>query len=1114
MLQIITGLAGPLWDQAARTLKASYDQGQQSLLLVPDQMTLQAERDMLGALESKGFFRLQVLSPSRLATRVFDRLGRGERVMIDERGQAMTLARTIWSLRDELRYYGSSRGRPGFVRKLAEAISEFKAAGLSARDLVQWLDAQQDEHSKLRDLAALYEAYEQSMAGQLADREDRDFEMLRRLEAGRLFAGHDVVVHGFDLLTPPLIRLICVLAGQADSLMVTLVTDREADPDGSAFGPVYRSVSHLQEDLDALGLPWSQRSLPARPQPRPAALEHLRRQLLRLRPMPFEGFPEGLRLYAGKTPHEEVRRVAQLIHDQLSRGDDPRGIAVYYARDSYAALLPGVLRDYGIPHFVADKQPVLAQALVRCLLDALRCIQNAAWRPADVYSYLKSPYSPLTGPEAWQLENYGRAYGIRGRMWTRAFTRGREEERQAAEELRRHAITPVDRMREGLFKARSAAASIQAVLQFLEDIQAEQTVLALDAQLQAQGLLEEAQRERQVWEQLMGLFEQMDQLLGAQRIPLGRFAEWLEAGLSMTTLSAVPPLQHSVQAGALGQLMAREPHSVYILGLNNGVLSVSEDSLLANGERERVAGGLNTRLNLPLPEREAIRQLDWWKAASAASSRLHLSYALSDDQGTALAPLIELIRVKRMFPQLVEEGGVLSALREPLPATPEVALDELAVRLAAGDLDLPWRQAWAWLLSSPDWQAQARAVLAAALGDGLPQPELSLRAARVFRRDDVVSVSRLESYAGCPFRHFVAYGLSPVEREEWALEARDLGTFYHAAMDGFVRLVKDDPSWRGMDREQAQQTMDSVLEDLTRGWEDAPWADTARARHAARSATNICRRMAWALTEGRAVSGFAPWGSEVRFGPGEDLPALEIHLEDGGILRLRGTIDRVDTAVLDDKLTLVRVIDYKSGWNAPSGGDLEAGVQLQLMLYLRTALDLLSGSLPAGAFYQRLADPLVTASEEEQAIRKGQEALRLEGVLLEEPRVIRLMDGAEPPVTLTRLLKNDGQPVEKQRQRLLSAGQLRELMDLAQERTAQLAQEIFKGRIIRSPLVRADGRAECVFCVYQGICRTEKITREPLRRHSRKISMKALAQERLGELEDSAAPADQALQAD
>ncbi len=117
-------------------------------------------------------------------------------------------------------------------------------------------------------------------------------------------------------------------------------------------------------------------------------------------------------------------------------------------------------------------------------------------------------------------------------------------------------------------------------------------------------------------------------------------------------------------------------------------------------------------------------------------------------------------------------------------------------------------------------------------------------------------------------------------------------------------------------------------------------------------------------------------------------------------------------------------------------------------------------------------------------------------------------------MTLTRLLKKDGQPVEKQRQRLLSAGQLRELMDLAQERTAQLAREIFRGRIIRSPLVRANGRAECVFCVYQGICRTEKITREPLRRHSRKISMKALAQERLGELEDSAASADQALQAD
>jgi len=1096
MVHILTGQADSLHQAAMARLKASYEAGNSVMLLVPEQITLQTERDALNTLQVKGFFRVQVLSPTRLATFVFDRAGQDPRVMIDERGQTMTLSRALWDLKDELHYYARARTRPGFAQKLAEAISEIKSTGISPEDFGAWLDAQEAPHPKFKDLAALYAAYETAMEGQLADSQDKEREMLSRLMDSDLFRGHDIIVHGFDLLTQPIIRLLSALSLRARGLLVTLLMDRAGGAGSDAFAPVQASGALLTKELQKLGVPCQWDTATGGERTRKPDLAHLKEQLLRIRQEPYPGPAEGLRIFAGKTPHEEMRRAAQMIHTQLTQGTDPRDIAVFMAQEAYAPLLRSVLTDYDIPHFVAVKEPILAQPLVRCLLDALTCIQAAAWRPPDVFSYLKSPYAPLGPSEAFQLENYARAYGIRGKRWTEPFTRGEEAERSAMEALRLIAITPVLTLRQGLHRARSAAQSIDAVLAFLRDIKAQERVSQLDGQLTDRGMLEEAQRARQVWEQLMGLLAQMNQLLGDTRIPLGRFAEWLRAGLSQTGLSALPPMQHCVQAGMLGQLMTSAPKAVYILGLNQGALNLSMETLIKDREREQLESALDIRLNLKRQDRESIRLVDLWKAMGAPSEALHLSYALSDDQGRALSPLIELGRIQRMFPLLVAEGGALYNFREHHPYTPAVALDEIAVLMRKGEMTEGWWQAWAWLLTSEAWQQTARGILPALAGDD-PDKALGPQAARVLHQAGVTSVSRLESYAACPFRHFVDYGLRPRERREWALQSQDLGSFYHDAMDAFVRRVKDRPDWQHMTREESRQEMDQVLAELTQGWEEAPWADTKRARSNARRAMDICRRMAWALTEGRARSAFRPQESEMVFGPGAGHPPIGITLKDGSLLTLRGVIDRLDIALTQEEELLLRIIDYKSGINDLRGGDLEAGAQLQLMLYLRAALDLMPEAVPAGAFYQRLTDPMVRAEDENRAAVLGNRALQLVGVALAEPGVLRLMDDGTPPLTLPRHLKVDGSL--KDSPRLLTRAELDTLMDLARDRARELAENIFRGIIRRSPLITGDGRAACQFCQYQGICRTEKIQAEPLKRRSRKINLKDLAREKQGQ---------------
>lgn len=1079
MLHIITSRHNNLWNLAAEKLRESYQQGRQVLLLVPEQYTLQAERDSMTALGTKGFFRLQVLSPSRLQKRVFDQLGKDRRIPIDDRGKMMTMARVLWQNKDLFVYYGSAGEQIGFTHKLVQAVSELKGAGVHPQALLDYAGQEEGIPPRISDLARIYQEYEVLLTGQLADQEDEARDMLHRLAESSLFFDFQVVVYGFDLITEPLIRLLGVLGKQAHDVMVLTVSDGKDAPDADAFTSVHNSIQRLKEACQHLGISQTWQFYRQPISIKPPALQHLSSHLLRLKPDVYPLPCDGLRLYAGRTAHEEIRQAAQLIHQNLLSGVQPRDIAVILAQDSYALHIPGVFSDYQIPYYLAAKEPLLSQPLIRCVLDALRIIQAAVWRTEDVLRFARNPFSPLSREEVWDLHNYALAKGIGGSKWTKPFTKGEEAVVRQIETLRKKLTAPVVRLRDGLVQARNAHQSIAAVLGFLDDLQAQDAAQQRQTWLYQQGMQEEAIREGQVWEKLMQLLSQMLALWGEDRIPLGRFPAWMEQGISMTELSALPPQENCVQIGIMGQLMPKSPSHVYLLGLNNGVLSLSSDALIADEDRIRLEQGMGLKLNLKLPDRESVKQLDLWKALTAAHNFLWISYALGGDDGSSLAPLSHIGRIQRMFPQLVEEGGAVSSLREPWPFSPAVALDELATLLYQGTLEKTWSTAFAWLRQHPNWQHQAQAVYHQARGDN-PYMQLRPQQAQALFPPKTSSVSRLETFAGCPFRHFVSYGLRPLERAEWKLEANDLGTAAHNAMEHFTRAARQDPAWPNIPKEASDQMMNYVLSSLTQDWENAPWADTHRAKAHTRRFLDLCRNMAWALTQAGQVSGFQPVYSELSFGMGGDIPALVIPLESGDTLFLRGTIDRLDVGSIEG-ISLVRVIDYKTGNQDLQAGDVQAGVQLQLLLYLQAARSMFKHLKPAGAFYQRLENPIVRADSEEKAVKEQRRRLRLNGVVLADADVLSIMDQGKPPLTLPKYIKNDGSL--PQNNRLLSQTQLTDLLDFTQQKAADIAHQIVSGTISRSPLVKTSGRTECGFCPFEGVCRRGKINQEQLLRH-------------------------------
>ena len=87
---------------------------------------------------------------------------------------------------------------------------------------------------------------------------------------------------------------------------------------------------------------------------------------------------------------------------------------------------------------------------------------------------------------------------------------------------------------------------------------------------------------------------------------------------------------------------------------------------------------------------------------------------------------------------------------------------------------------------------------------------------------------------------------------------------------------------------------------------------------------------------------------------------------------LRGRIDRIDTYQNEDKV-YVKIIDYKSGNTSFQFLNIYHGLQLQLVVYMNAAVELMEKRypkkevVPAGIFYYHVNDPMV---ETDQALSR------------------------------------------------------------------------------------------------------------------------------------------------
>lgn len=1078
----------------ARSLK---NPRQNYLVIVPDQFTMQTQKELVTMHERGGIMNIDVLSFGRLSHRILEEVGHKEIPVLDDTGKSLVLQKVAAGLKDSLPTLGGHLHKQGYIHEVKSAISEFMQYGISTEDvskLIAFAEKRGALVHKLKDLQTLYKGFMEYIQGHFVTTEETLDVLRRSLAKSKLIKDSVIVLEGFTGFTPIQNRLIQELMLLSAETVVSLTLGEEEDPyklDGEQklFYLTKKTVADLEKLAAEAGVSRGQDVFVAPGEAsNPSALTHLQQNLFRYVYKPYEGVQEQIRMFETTTPKEEVHQTGLMIRRLMrEEGLAYRDIAVIMGNlEGYAPYVETEFTRLQIPCFIDRTRGIVLNPMIEYIKSALALfIKDFSYE--SVFHYLRSGMVDMERDDIDELENYVIQTGLRGyRSYSRLFTHKTaqmkdEEPLQKLNNLREQMMGQVEMLRPG--KKECAKDYVNQLYDFLVQNKVQEKLVAYEQTFTEQGQLSKAREYAQIYRLVMELLNQIYELLGEEEITLQEFADILEAGFGEIEVGTIPQNVDRILVGDMERTRLKSVKVLFFLGVNDGNIpkNASKGGIISDMDREFLR---ESELELaPSPRQQMfIQRFYLYLNMTKPSELLYLSYSKMNSQGKSFRPAYLVDMVQKLFPTITVEYPQNRSAIEQME-TPAEGLDYLSEKLrdyVLGISDVEKQELFTiYHAYDREELKETRELLTDAAFLRYQESALSKAVARaIYGRQLSNSVTRLETYASCAFRHFLQYGLTLKEREEFGFEAVDMGNVYHGVLEIFAdKLKHSDYTWFDFPEEFGRQTIKEALTSYAATYGDTVLYSSARNEYAITRMERILSRTVLTLQEQLKKGVFTPAHYEVSFQFAEDLDSIRIKLSDDERMRLKGRIDRIDTAE-DDEHVYVKVIDYKSGNKQFDLAALYYGLQLQLVVYMNAAMELTAKEhpdkkvVPAAMLYYHVEDPTVESPvelTEEEIQEQILEKLRMNGVVNSEPDIVERLD-------TTMQDKSRVIPVERKkdgsfsaRSSVMSPEELRVVSNYVNHKMQTIGREILDGKIAINPYEKG-GEEACTYCAYKKVC--------------------------------------------
>lgn len=1079
--------------------------GKQYLILVPEQFTMQTQKELVTMHPRKGICNIDVLSFERLAFRVLTEMGESRRTLLEETGKSMVLRRVAQEKKKDLKILGAKMDKQGYVSQMKSMVSELRQYEISTEDLEDILEdlaSSPELYYKLQDIKTLYQGFFDYLEGSFITQEEVLDAMGRVAPLSKKLKDSVLVLDGYTGFTPIQLQLLETLLDICQEIYVTVTIAAGEDPYkmGSPHELFYLSkqtVASLLRIAKEKKISWKEYRISEEKEiyrgrfadnPPMAFLE---KNIFRYRKKKYPKLQDAVQIYEAQNPASEMEMAAGQIRRLVrTEGYRYRDFAVITGdMQVYAPAASRAFKRYEIPCFIDEKHSIFLNPFVEYLRAAVDIIvENFSYE--SVFRMLRCGLNDISTEEADRLENYVIAMGIRGfsrwqQEWVRSYRGENPEECVQIEKIR---ASLVEKWEPFYKKMKTPDASVrmytEALYEYITANKIQEKLKEYTKNFEAEGNLSLVKEYSQIYEIVMNLLDKLVEILGDKKVRIREFKEILEAGLSEAKVGIIPPAYDQVLVGDMERTRLKDIKIVFFVGVNEGKIPKEQQAgkLLSDLNREELKGSLKERgLSLAPTAKENLytQKFYLYLNLTKPSERVYLSYSRLSSGGEALSPSFLVSQIQKLFPDAVREEDV------PLFAESQYgALDKLSEEMRKQDRSFPaFEELMNWFTSQKEYGELINRLIDAAYYVN-PQECISKGVAEALYGTELSnSASRLEQFAKCACSHFLSYGLMLRERVRYEFSMADMGTLLHNSLDLFARKVREQGK-RWVDLEDAERDTlaeDCVIEVVEESG-DTILLSSARNAYTINRVKRMVKRSVWALQNQLKQGEFYPALTEWAFGEKDNIDSLNFDLESGQKLHLKGRIDRIDVCQDAENHLYVKVIDYKSGTTQLDLIKLYYGLQIQLALYLNAALELEKKRFPdkivqpAGVFYYNTKDPILNKEDvknpenpQEEILKK----LKMDGICSAEPEILQKLD---KNLAVGKSVESFAVPVKytakgtfSSNSKVANQKEFAIMMEYVQDKAKKIGREILKGNTSVNPFEWKKENA-CEYCPYKEVC--------------------------------------------
>lgn len=1118
-----SGKSHLLYEEVIREANAHKDRNY--AVIVPEQFTLQTQQDLVRLHPNQGILNIDVLNFTRLAYRVYEEVGfaNAPGLLIDDLGKALILKKLARLHEKEFKVLGKNLRKLGYIGEVKSVLAEFMQYGVD--DTAIELLKQQSQinnrrllSEKLDDIQLIYRAFREYISEKYTTSEELLTKVASVLRQSEKLKRTVVVFDGFTGFTPVQFHLIEGLMKQCIDVHLTVLLDvcgkrdvllpTEEQELFYLSAKTIRELKHLALENGVKVLPdtviteaipyrYRKATIADASKELPQMLIHLEKHLFRNETVVCEDVGENggdadeslspsscIRIASAANSLDEMRHVAitmeRLIREKGYRYKDMA--VVTGDLETYRNAAERVFTMFHIPFFVDKTTPILLNPFVEYLRSILRILtENYSYE--GMFGYFRSSLTGFDADEIDLLDNYCIACGIRGKkQWTESFKRCphtfTQEDLTRMNELRERAMKPFA----GFDGAKCVRDYCTALYHMLTEENMQQKLKNRQHDFIKNHDHIRAKEYEQIYKHVMDLLNKLVALLGDEEMDFEEFAELLDAGFNELRIGVVPAQTDYVQVGDLTRSRFRDIRALFFVGVNEGVVPAANSGtgILSDLDREFLkSSGISVELAPTARMRAYTQRLYLYLVMCKPTERLYLSYARVADDGSAMNASYLIGLLKEMFPTIVEHAYEELRFTDRIYSE-ENGLQELAYGLQdyilAGnktEFTTDYHNLYQYYAGEGTYAKELETLVNSAFSMGVMSMTDSVSesiAHVIYGKTLQGSVTRLEKYATCAYAYFLQYGLRLSEREEFSFEMNDMGSVFHQALENYGKLLKaQNMTWFDPNEEETAQLVDQSIREAVSGF-DAINA-TCRSFYAMERMKRILRRTVSVLTDQLKAGEFIPAEFELSFFKDSDLRSIRFRLSEEEMMQLSGQIDRVDLYREENRI-YVKIIDYKSGEKDFNLAAVYRGEQLQLVVYLNAAMEMLAKKypkhqvLPAGILYYHLDDPLVeaTASDTDDAIQqKIREALCMKGLVVADGEIARKMDHDAAEKSSVIPVKFDRDGSLHRSSKVASEEEFRIVSDYVTHVITNMGKQILQGNI------QATAR-NCKYCIYQTVC--------------------------------------------